>query len=96
MVSPGYMRTDFSLSALEADGGRHAVVDPVYRSSAAFEPEYVAEKVLRAVRTGKDELVIAEWKAHLAIFLRYWFPSFYFWVIMKWAGKRTEPLRKED
>jgi len=96
MVSPGYMRTDFSLGALEADGKRHSVIDPVYRSAIAYEPEFVAKTVLHAILVGKDELIVANWTAQAAILLRYWFPSFYFWVIIKWASKKAEQPKKDD
>jgi len=58
VIAPGSVRTDVSRNALNADGSRRGVSDPVI--DAGMPPEDAASSILEAVEQGKRELVLAK------------------------------------
>lgn len=52
-----------------------------------YESEYVAREIVKAVVNESPELVIAELSARIAIVLRTFIPSLYFWIMSKRAKK---------
>ncbi|MAQ18984.1 MAG: short chain dehydrogenase [Sandaracinus sp.] len=56
LVCPGYVRTEFSLTALHGDGSAHGVMDPGQEKGLA--PEEVAQAILRGVREERNEVLV--------------------------------------
>lgn len=52
-----------------------------------YDPEYVAEHILKAVLKQKKEVTIAPFSVKTAIMIRTLFPSLFFWLMQKRAKK---------
>lgn len=73
LVCPGYVRTNISLNALTADGKAQGTMDAA--TDNGFTPEEVAKRILSALSSGKEELVIAAGRERMAVFLKRFLPS---------------------
>lgn len=62
LVCPGHVLTEFSESALEADGRPHAVVD--HASKNGLSPAACAARVLRAYDGGAAQITVAGWERY--------------------------------
>lgn len=58
VIAPGSIRTDISRNALTADGSRRGVSDKAIDNG--IPPSDVAEEILKAVESGKRELILAK------------------------------------
>lgn len=87
VVSPSYIKTNLSLNALTGTGEAHGQMDPT--TEAGFSPEFVAEKIVRAILEKKNELIISTMLPRVAVFLRKFFPWLYF-VVMNERAKKTQ------
>jgi len=85
VVSPGYIKTEMSLNALTATGNKYGEMDATTESG--YLPAYVAEAIGKAVVQKKKEVVISTLLPKIAIFLRKYLPSMYFYVMVKRAKK---------
>jgi short-subunit dehydrogenase len=66
LVCPGHVNTEFSLHALEADGRAHGVVDAGQKQG--ITAEHCAERTLRALDAGKQEIYVAKYET-LGVYL---------------------------
>ncbi|HSG76479.1 MAG TPA: SDR family NAD(P)-dependent oxidoreductase [Burkholderiales bacterium] len=57
VIAPGSVRTDVSRNALTADGSKRGVSDKAIDNG--MPPKEVAEEILKAVESGKRELILA-------------------------------------
>lgn len=73
------------MNALTADGHAYGQTDT--NTSNGVSPEFVAEKTLKAVLNNEKERLISSTQPRIAIFLRYWFPSLYFYLMSNRARK---------
>uniref|UniRef100_A0A1B6CN93 Ketoreductase domain-containing protein n=1 Tax=Clastoptera arizonana TaxID=38151 RepID=A0A1B6CN93_9HEMI len=87
VVSPGYIRTNLSLNALTSSGQQYGVTDE--STASGYSPDKVADDILSAVIRKKPELILSETTPRLAIYLRTFFPSLYFYI-MKNRAKRLK------
>ncbi|XP_068629510.1 dehydrogenase/reductase SDR family protein 7-like isoform X2 [Battus philenor] len=87
MISPGYVKTSISINALTGTGKPHGVMD--VSTAAGFSAEYVAMKILETVVNEENELIICQFVAHFAIFVRRMFPSLYYYIVARRAAKTT-------
>ena len=85
VVSPGYLRTQLSVNALTGDGSVHGKMDETTENG--YSAEYVAKAIVHAVVKKRKEVIIATVLPKLAIFLRKYFPSVYFYVMAIRARK---------
>lgn len=85
VISPGYIKTNLSINALTGTGNTHGEMDA--NTASGYSPEYVAEKIFKAVVQYKKELVISTMLPQAAIFLRKYIPSMYFKVMDMRANK---------
>lgn len=85
VVSPGYVKTKLSLNALTGSGDTYGHMDAT--TEAGYCPEYVAEKIVKAVVEKKKEIIISSLLPKVAIFLRKYLPSLYFVVMAQRAKK---------
>jgi len=74
VVYPGFVNTMISHNALEGNGSRHGVLDPLQAGGMA--PAAAAKKILKSLAAGKLDIRIAmDAKARLALFLSRRTPS---------------------
>nr|CAI5834340.1 unnamed protein product [Callosobruchus analis] len=85
VVSPGYVKTNLSINALTGSGTSHGQMDEA--TEKGYKPEYVAEKIVRAVVEKTNEIVVSTITPKLALFLRKYLPSVYFSVMAHRAKK---------
>uniref|UniRef100_A0A224XSW4 Putative 11beta-hydroxysteroid dehydrogenase type 1 n=1 Tax=Panstrongylus lignarius TaxID=156445 RepID=A0A224XSW4_9HEMI len=86
VISPGYIRTNLSVNAVTDSGEKYGVVDST--TAKGYSPEYVAEKILRAVIMEKKELIVSTFLPKMAILFRIISPSLFFYVIKLWAKRK--------
>jgi dehydrogenase/reductase SDR family member 7B len=72
LVCPGYVRTNISLNALTADGKAQGTMDAA--TDKGFTPDEVAKRILSALRSGKEELIVAAGRERLAVYVKRFFP----------------------
>ena len=87
-VFPGYVRTNLSVNALQADGRRHGRMDA--NTDSGMRPEDVAERCLTALAARQSHVVMADLKARAALHLLYWAPALLTRVLTKQAAKAEE------
>ena len=90
-VSPGYIRTNLSMSAVTGDGSAHGTMDET--TANGEDPRDVAIEILdTAVSRGKGDFVVAATaSAKVAIWLRLLFPQ----VLQNLLVKRFEKAKKK-
>jgi dehydrogenase/reductase SDR family member 7B len=54
IISPGRVRTNISLNAIDKEGNKHGVLDP--GQAGGISPEKCARKIIRAINQNKKEL----------------------------------------
>ena len=72
LICPGYIRTNISKNALTASGEKQGTMDDA--TDKGMTPEDLAEKILGAVRRGKEEAVFGG-KEIIAVYLKRFFPA---------------------
>ncbi|XP_078691650.1 dehydrogenase/reductase SDR family protein 7-like isoform X1 [Branchiostoma floridae x Branchiostoma belcheri] len=87
VVSPGYITTQHSVNAITSDASQYGAMDTTTASGMA--PDTVAHKILQAVESGGNELILAKFTHRAAITLRCIAPSIYF-AIMNSRAKKEE------
>lgn len=74
LVMPGFVRTQVSVNALTADGSAQGTMDDAQQS--AMPAEECAERLLKAVQRGRDQVIIAG-REKAGIYLKRWSPALY-------------------
>jgi short-subunit dehydrogenase len=82
MVCPGYIRTEISLSALRADGRRHAKMDS--ELAHGMPVEECARQILRGVARKKKEIVVAAAREKALVYMKRFFPD----LLARMIGRR--------
>lgn len=72
IVCPGRVKTNISYNALEADGTKHAKMDD--GQADGISAEKAAEKIIRAIRTQKPEVLVGG-KELLMVYIKRFFPG---------------------
>ena len=80
LVCPGFIRTAVSLNALTADGSPQGTLDRAQERGMA--PEVCAERIVRAVERGRDEVLVGG-REILAVYLKRFVPSLFNRMIRK-------------
>jgi dehydrogenase/reductase SDR family protein 7B len=80
LVTPGGVRTNISLNALNGKGEQFGKLDNL--QAKGMEPDWVANKVIQAIESNKRELLLAQ-KERILVVLRRFFPTIFFWIIPK-------------
>jgi len=70
LICPGWVRTDISLSAYQGDGSRHGKLSPGQESG--ISPEVFAKKMMRAIRSDREEAAIGGKEAWAVLLKRFW------------------------
>ncbi len=79
VVTPGSIQTNISKNALEGDGKKHGVTDAAIANG--MEVEKCAAMIVKGMKSGKQELLIAEGKEKLATYLKRFVPSLLFKMV---------------
>ncbi|MFP4373040.1 MAG: SDR family NAD(P)-dependent oxidoreductase [Spirochaetaceae bacterium] len=65
---PGFVRTEISLNALNADGSTHGILDPA--QAKGMEPGVCARRIISAIERGRREILIpSDMRTRLGLFL---------------------------
>ncbi|MEQ8352444.1 MAG: SDR family oxidoreductase [Leptospiraceae bacterium] len=73
LIVPGFVNTSVSINALTSDGSAQGTMDP--STGSGLPPEAVARAILKAIRKGKDEIVIAGGKERFGLMLKRFAPG---------------------
>lgn len=72
IVCPGFVRTNVAVNSLDRDG------KPINKNNNmimnGLEPSYVAEEILSAIRSGKEEILLAGAKEKFGVWVKRFFP----------------------
>lgn len=80
LVCPGFVRTQVSVNALTGKGQALGSMDEA--TEKGMSPERLAQRMLRAVATGKEEIYIGG-KEVLGVYLKRFFPGYFSKIIKK-------------
>lgn len=80
-VCPGYIRTNVSLNAINAQGEKFGKMDS--NQAKGIPPEECARQILNAVKKDKKEIYIGGLKEVAAIYMKRFFPNFLFDQVRK-------------
>jgi dehydrogenase/reductase SDR family member 7B len=72
MVCPGFVKTNISINSVVADGSKQGTMDDA--TGKGLHPDVVAQKVLKALASGKDEIYVGG-KELLGVYLKRFFPA---------------------
>jgi dehydrogenase/reductase SDR family protein 7B len=84
-ISPGYVKTNLSLNALNGDGSSYGKLDET--TANGMNPSALAKIVLKSINENKKDVVIADSKTVSAIQLNVMFPDITAWIMAKRAKK---------
>ncbi len=84
LVCPGYVKTNISVNALNANGLPHNKQDASFNN--AKTTEYVANKIVKAVKKNKKELLIGG-KEIMGAHIKRFFPNLFFKIIQNHKEK---------
>lgn len=85
VVSPGYVRTQLSLNAVTGSGDQYGQMDA--STASGLSPDTCAKKIVQAILNGDNDVVISSLAPRVAIFLRGFWPEFFFWLMARRARK---------
>lgn len=81
VVTPGSVQTDISVNALEGDGKKHNVTDPLIANG--FTVEECVKRIIRGIKNETPELLIAKGKEKMAVYVRRFYPTLLFKMMTK-------------
>lgn len=73
LVCPGYIKTNISLNALNANGQKHARMDG--NQEQGLDADYCAAKILNAIANKKEEVYIGGARERLGLYLKRFLPT---------------------
>jgi short-subunit dehydrogenase len=80
IVCPGFIRTALTLNAVTGDGSAQGTMDRAQEQGMA--PEDCAERIVRGVEKGKDEILVGG-RERYAVYVKRFFPGLFSRVIRK-------------
>jgi short-subunit dehydrogenase len=72
LICPGYIKTNISVNAINADGGKHGKMDE--NQSQGMPVEECARRIIKAIKQGKQEVYMGG-KEVLGVYLKRFLPS---------------------
>jgi short-subunit dehydrogenase len=82
---PGYIKTNISLNALDAQGNKFNKMDE--NQANGISAEECARQVIEAVEQNKKEIIIGGFKETAGVYLKRFFPSILYKMVIKNAPK---------
>lgn len=92
LVCPGYIKTDISVNALQADGSKQNKMD--FAQANGMEPSVLAQKIHKAMRAGKEEIYVGG-REVLGIYLKRFAPSLLSRAVRKNVARNKRETFKE-
>ena len=77
-ASPGWVRTDISVNALDGDGKATNIIDPTIANGISAED--CAEQIVRALQRDKYEVIIGKGLSRIAPLMKQLSPALVGWV----------------
>ena len=84
-ISPGYVKTNLSLNALNGDGTNYGKLDET--TANGMSPSALSKIVLKSINENKKDVVVADSKSIAAIQLNVMFPELCCYIMRKRAKK---------
>jgi len=81
VVTPGSVKTNISVNALEGDGKKHNVTDPLIENGIPVE--VCVQKIIKGIKNNTPELLIADGKTKFAVYARRFYPRLLFRAMTK-------------
>ena len=81
VVTPGSVQTDISKNALEGDGKKHNITDPMIANGIPVD--VCVKKIIKGIQNETPELMIAQRRERMAVYVRRFFPSLLFKMMTK-------------
>ena len=72
LVCPGFVRTNISINALTADGKNQGTMDAA--TDKGLDPNIVAQKIIAAMKSGREEIILAGTRESFAVIMKRFFP----------------------
>lgn len=85
VVCPGYVNTQLSINAVTGSGDQYGQMDA--STASGLSPDTVAKKIMNAIISGEKEVLICSLLPRLAVYLRGFWPDFFFWLMASRARK---------
>lgn len=76
VVTPGSVQTDISKNALEGDGKKHNVTDPMIANGIPVD--VCVKKIIGGIHKETPELMIAQRRERMAVYVRRFYPALLF------------------
>lgn len=73
LVCPGFIQTNVSVNAFTGTGEKLGSMDAA--TARGLTAEECARKIISAIKSGKEEIVVAKWKERSAVLAKRFFPS---------------------
>ncbi|CRL00369.1 CLUMA_CG013637, isoform A [Clunio marinus] len=90
LISPGYINTSLSLNALTGSGTAYGEMDAATAGGA--DRFQMSKKILQAVLSDQKDVIMAPIAPRLAFYIRFIWPSLYFWIM----SERAKKLEKQN
>lgn len=84
-ISPGYVKTNLSLNAINGDGSNYGKLDET--TANGMSPSVLSKIILKSINENKKDVVVADSKSIAAIQLNVMFPDIAAWIMRKRAKK---------
>ena len=84
-ISPGYVKTNLSLNAINGDGSNYGKLDET--TANGMSPSVLSKIILKSINENKKDVVVADSKSIAAIQLNSQFPDIAAWIMRKRAKK---------
>ena len=81
VVTPGSIKTNVSINALEGDGKAHGITDPAIENGLPVAQ--CAKAIVNGLLHNKSEVAVANFKESSLLFLSRLFPNYMFKVVRK-------------
>lgn len=81
VVTPGSVQTDISKNALEGDGKKHNITDPMIANGIPVD--VCVKKIIKGIQDETPELMIAQRRERMAVYVRRFFPALLFKMMTK-------------
>ncbi|CAF1476168.1 unnamed protein product [Rotaria sordida] len=81
VISPSYIRTELGQQALNRMNNKNEKLIEDNKSSA-YEPDYVAKRIVKAIEYRENDVIIAPFQQYLAIWLRRFWPERFFKIMV--------------
>ena len=83
LVCPGFIQTNVSVNALTGSGAKLGSMDVA--TANGLTAEECAHQIVSAIKSGKEEIVVAKFKERFAVFAKRFFPGLFSAIIRRMA-----------